>query len=151
MTPTLAGCFPSPADESAWRLGSADYGLWEVVRKLSSGGYSYSFALVKKQGGVWHLVKRLGSTGGDGGLRAAFHHLDLRLVARLRRAFPPVLPPERTPEREAAAKAKAAADRLAGTERALRNWRRKLALAETKIKQYERRLRALTRTQEARA
>lgn len=146
MPVTIQNAFPSPEEEAAWRLGSAEYGIWEVSRRLKTGGYNYSFALVKKHGGKWHLVKRLGSTGGAMNGRTPYYHLEgLRVVRDRQPRFPPKLPPPATPERIEAAKVKDRAARLAGTERALRTWRRKLALATTKIKQYERRLRALER------
>jgi hypothetical protein len=130
----------TPAEDSACRLGHP-YTFAEKARIV--GGLWRSTVGVATRNAInkpWRLVRRLGTFGVE---ETSFLYKKAPPnmgVTRFDKKLPPMLKPPLPPDE---AKARAAAKNLTDTRRAVAVWRRKSALAKTKLKQYERRLRRL--------
>jgi hypothetical protein len=129
-----------PHEEAVQRLAGR-YGVVEEARVVKGLWRHYLGVVVRSwpRNSPWRLVRRL-TVGGNERELLWKRAVDLGMEWRwLDREKWPGRAPRRITKDEERSK------RIKKTESALRNWRRKLALAETKVKQYERSLRALRR------
>lgn len=137
----------TPEEESVWRLGGASYRLGEKIIRSKipySQTHRYRFGLVKND----HLVRVVGTVTTETARNRIW-----KLLPTSNRRWPPKekppappLTPEQKLELLAAGRARAAAKRREKTVKLLATWRRKLKLAQGKVRKYERAAKRMERT-----